>query len=70
MEAMIMKQQKRLLESNKRSAFRVRNRPVPSEKISRYIKEHDIEPAATNYGTDIGGNTGLAGVIPAPLILG
>jgi hypothetical protein len=69
MEVIIRMQQKRLLESNKRSAFRVRKRPVPPEKINRYIKEHDKEPITTNYDSNIGRNTGLAGMIPATLIL-
>ncbi|KAM3070358.1 hypothetical protein ACMFMG_010189 [Clarireedia jacksonii] len=43
MEFMIKKQQSRLLESGKLSAFRVRKRPVPPGKISRYIKDHGIE---------------------------
>lgn len=65
MEVIIRKQQKRLTESNKQSAFRVRKRPVPAEKISRYIKEHGIEPDTANDDSGIGGNTSVAGMIPA-----
>jgi hypothetical protein len=70
MEVIIRKQQKRLLEENKRSAFRVRKRPVPPEKINRYIKEHGIEPITANYDSNINGNMGLGGMIPATSTLG
>jgi hypothetical protein len=70
MEVIIRMQQKRLLESNKRSVFRVRKQPVPPEKINRYIKEHDKEPVTANYDGDIGRDTSLAGMIHATLILG
>jgi hypothetical protein len=39
MEAMIRKQRQRAL-VHKRSAFRLRDRPVNPEKIRRYINEH------------------------------
>jgi hypothetical protein len=68
MEAMIRKQQIRTQQSNgkKRSAFRIRGRPVNPEKINRYIKEH-LTCADDERKTDW--NIGLAGIIPAAIIL-
>jgi hypothetical protein len=63
MEAIIRKQQNRLLESGKLSAFRIRKRPVPPGKISRYIKVHGIETIRNN-DSNVGGRTSLAGMIP------
>ncbi|PQE15996.1 kinesin light chain protein [Rutstroemia sp. NJR-2017a WRK4] len=48
MQFMIRKQQSRVLESGKPSAFRVRGRPVPPGKISRYIRDHGIETSRDN----------------------
>ncbi|PQE13220.1 kinesin light chain 3 protein [Rutstroemia sp. NJR-2017a BBW] len=48
MKFMIRKQQSRLLESGKPSAFRVRKRPVPPGKIIRYIRDHGIETSRDN----------------------
>ncbi|OBT47133.1 hypothetical protein VE00_03127 [Pseudogymnoascus sp. WSF 3629] len=57
MEAMIRKQHKRALESNKPSAFRVRKRPVNPKKIDRYIKEHPTNSFGAN---EMDGNMGSA----------
>lgn len=65
MEAMIRKQQKRKLESNKRSTFRVRKRPVNPEKINQYIKEHPMQLIGENKDRNIDGNIGSAGMVPA-----
>ena len=69
MEAIIRKQRKRVLESNKRSAFRVRKRPVPQGKIDRYITEHNTARIAGNYDKNIDGNTEPVGMIPAVSML-
>lgn len=65
---MIGKQRIRAQQSNgeKKSAFRIRGRPVNPEKINRYIKEHLI-CADDERKTDW--DMGLAGVIPAALTL-
>ncbi|PVH71368.1 hypothetical protein DL98DRAFT_596999 [Cadophora sp. DSE1049] len=55
MEAIIKMQNNRLLESGKQSAFRVRKRPVPPGKISRYIKEHRKEIILDNE-SNVGGS--------------
>jgi hypothetical protein len=62
MKAIIRKRQKRLSESNKPTAFRVRKRPVPQGKIDRYIIENST---IANYDGNIGGDTGSAGIVPA-----
>ena len=69
MKAIIRKQQKRVLESNKRSAFRVRKRPVPRAKIDRYITEHNTASISGNYDKHIDGNTEPVGMIPAVSML-
>ncbi len=60
---MIRKQQKRVLESNKPSAFRVRKQLVTQEKINRYIKEHYVLPLPTNQDENVDENMGSAGMI-------
>ncbi|KAE8454659.1 hypothetical protein EG329_000282 [Mollisiaceae sp. DMI_Dod_QoI] len=46
MKAMIRKREERASISNKASAFRVRKRPVPEAKITRYIHEHPKRPSS------------------------
>jgi hypothetical protein len=65
MKAIIRKQQKRLSESNKRTEFRVRKRPVPQGKIDRYILENGTNSIMANHDGNIGGDTGSGGIIPA-----
>jgi hypothetical protein len=65
MKAIIRKQQKRLSESNKRTAFRVRKRPVPQGKIDRYIIENSTNSILANVDGNIDGDTGSGGIIPA-----
>lgn len=62
MEVIIRKQQKRLLEENKRSAFRVRKRPVPQEKINRYMKEHGVEHITADNKGNVYVNIDSAGM--------
>jgi hypothetical protein len=69
MEAMIRKQRKRLLESNKQSAFRVRGRTINPQKITRYIKEHPVQPFDEGIGRNMDGDTSIVGMIPAALAL-
>jgi len=63
MKAMIKIRNDRL-KSGKLSAFRVRKRPVPPGKISRYIKEHGKEIIPNNE-SNVGGSKSPAGMIPA-----
>jgi hypothetical protein len=62
MEAMIRKQRKRMSENNKRSAFRVRKRPVPQEKINRYVKEHGVERITADNKGNVQVNIDSAGM--------
>jgi hypothetical protein len=62
MEAMIRKQQERAL-IGKQSAFRVRKKPVASQKISRYMKEHCIPALAANEDMNVDGSMDIAGKI-------
>jgi hypothetical protein len=59
---MIRKQQERALKG-KQSAFRVRKKPVASEKISRYIKEHYIPASGANEGMNMDWSMDVAGKI-------
>jgi hypothetical protein len=65
MEAIIRKQQKRRSESNKRSAFRIRGRPVNPERIDRYIREHPIRPFGISTDKTLGGNVVVPCMVPA-----
>ena len=61
MEAIIKLQQKRLLESKKRSAFRVRKRPVSQGKIDRYKIDHAAELGSAGHDSIIGGDMDSVG---------
>lgn len=58
MKAIIRKQQQRLVEDNKQTAFRVRKRPVTQGKINRYIAEHRTDLTTANYNSNISGDGG------------
>ncbi len=61
MESVIKIQQKRELE-NKQTAFRVRKRPVNSEKIKRYMRDHPMLAFGANKDDDMDGNLEAAGI--------
>jgi hypothetical protein len=64
MEAMIRKRQERESESNKKTAFRIRGRPVDEEKIERYMRDHPKQlPINDHIDMDIDRNMSLAGMI-------
>jgi hypothetical protein len=65
MEAMIRKQRKRELESNKQSAFRLRKQQVTAEKIERYIKEHPTQSFDTTEDTKMDGIMDSASISPS-----
>jgi hypothetical protein len=70
MEAIIRKQQERRLESNKPSAFRVRNHPVNPKKISRYNKmKHPTVPFDASEDRTSGGNMDSPGMTHATTML-
>jgi hypothetical protein len=62
MEAIIRKQQERALQG-KRSAFRVRKKPVASKKIARYMKEHHIPALDANEDMNMDWSMDVAGRI-------
>jgi hypothetical protein len=62
MEAIIRKQQERALQG-KRSAFLVRNKPVDSKKIARYIKVHSIPALNANEDMNMDRSMDVAGKI-------
>lgn len=61
MESIIKIQQKRELE-NKRTAFRVRKRPVNLEKIKRYMRDHPTLAFGANKDENMDGNIDSAGI--------
>jgi hypothetical protein len=68
MEAMIRKRQERESESNKKTAFRIRGRPVDEEKIERYMRDHPKQlPINDHIDMDIDRNMSLADT-PAGII--
>lgn len=66
MEAIIRIQQIRASDVNhpKKSAFRVRKRPVNPAKIDRYIKEHPMQSLSANKEGNMDVNMDSVGMIP------
>jgi hypothetical protein len=60
MEAMIRRQQQRLREENKQTAFELRGRPVNQEKIDRYKRDHAVKDDDEAYQTMEGAGKSLS----------
>lgn len=63
---MLRKKQERSLDIDRlgQSAFRFQETEVTA-KVNQYIKEHPMQPFGVNEDTNMNGNMGLAGMIPA-----